>query len=138
MIPEGMPSPYIPRRGTRNPMPPLQYAVYNTCYTGSEAVLAQIETGAELDAVDVQGLTALHRAVSEREPEIYALLVHVGADQHICTRFGVTPARLFEQVFGVTCEEKFKDCNIDVEYFRRKHEERRRQIELSRRNEESR
>ena len=33
---------------------------------------------------------------------MYALLVHAGANKHISTRFRRTPARFFEDVFGVT------------------------------------
>ena len=126
MIPENMPNPFTPGRVALHPMPPLQYAVYNIFYAGSEPILALLEAGAELDAVDENGYTALHQAILEREPEIYALLVSFGADQQLSDRFGETPAMFFKDVFGVTCEEKFKGNKIDADYFRRKHEEKRR------------
>ena len=89
-------------RAPRTSVPPLQYAAYNISYDGSEPILALVEAGAELDASDEKGFTALHQAVSEDESEMYALLVHAGANKHISTRCRRTPARFFEDVFGVT------------------------------------
>ena len=52
-------------RAPRTSAPPLQYAAYNIFYDGSEPILALVEAGAEFDASDEKGFTALHQAVSE-------------------------------------------------------------------------
>ena len=117
-------NPFTPGRYTRHPMPPLQYAVYNIWYTGIEPILALLEAGVDLDAADEFGHTALHQAVSENKPEVYALLAQAGADQHVSAKTfsGCTPAMAFKREFGMTCEEKFRGRTIDAEYFRKKLE----------------
>lgn len=110
---------FTPGRCAIKPMQPLQYAVYDIYYGGVAPILALLDAGAPLDAVDEGGTTALHQAVYEDEPEVYALLVQAGADQHIPDRYGDTPAMRFEQKFGTTCEEKFKGRKIDAAYFRK-------------------
>ena len=110
---------FTPWRATLYPMPPLQFAVYNIYYGGVKPILALLEAGAELDAVDEYGNTALDEAVQQREPDIYALLVQAGANQHIIDKGGSTPAVFYEKVFGMTYEEKFKGMKIDADFFRR-------------------
>ena len=83
-----------------------------------EPILALLKTGTELDAVDAHGATALHEAVARREPDIYALLVQAGANPDLADAGGTTPAMLFEDVYGMTYEEKFRDRIIDADYFR--------------------
>ena len=39
-----------------------------------EPILALLEAGVDLDAADAFGHTALHQAVTENKPEVYALL----------------------------------------------------------------
>ena len=39
MIPDNMPNPFTPGRAALRPMPPLQYAVYNICYAGSDLMV---------------------------------------------------------------------------------------------------
>ena len=114
---------FTPGRCATHPMPPLQYAVYNIYYAGVEPILALLDAGVELDAADKDGNTALHQAVYENEPEVYALLVQAGADQHASDWLGNTPEMRFEREFGMTYEEKFKDRKIDAEYFRKKLED---------------
>ena len=115
---------FRPGRHTRHPMPPLQYAVYNIWYTGIEPILALLDAGVELDAADKFGDTALHQAVDENEPEVYALLVRAGANQQVPDKSwsARTPAMAFEEKFGMTCEEKFRGMTIDAGYFRKKLE----------------
>ena len=115
---------FTPGRFTRHPMPPLQYAVYNIWYTGIEPILALPDAGVELDAADKFGHTALRQAVYENEPEVYALLVNAGANQHVPDKSwsARTPAMAFEEEFGMTCAEKFKGMTIDADYFRKKRE----------------
>ena len=81
-------------------MPPLQYAVYNIYYAGVEPILALLAASVELNTADEHGVTALHEAVYEKKPEVYALLVQAGADQHVPNRVGETPTMRFEQDFG--------------------------------------
>ena len=114
---------FTPSRCAPHPMPPLQYAVYNIYYAGVEPILALLAAGVELNAADEDGNSALHEAVNEKKPEVYALLVQAGADPHVPNRFGDTPAMRFERKFGMTYEEKFKDRKIDAEYFRKKLED---------------
>ena len=123
MTPELPPNPFTPGRCALHPMPDLQYAVYNIWYAGVRPILALLEAGADLNATDEKGTTALQEALYENRTEIYALLVQAGADQHIPNKLGMTPAMAFEREFGMTCEEKFKDRNIDAEYFRKQLED---------------
>ena len=118
-------NPFTPGRFTRHPMPPLQYAVYNIWYTGIEPILALLDAGVELDAADEFGHTALHQAVYENEPTVYALLVQGGADQQVPDKSwsARTPAMAFEENFGMTCEEKFKGMTIDAANFRKAPED---------------
>ena len=118
-------NPFTPGRCATHPMPPLQYAVYNIYYAGVEPILALLDAGVELDAADEDGNTALHQAVRENEPEVYALLVQAGANQHVPNKSysARTPAMEFVEDFGMTCEEKFKDRKIDAEYFRKELED---------------
>ena len=113
---------FTPGRCSLHPMPPLQYAVYNIYYAGVEPILTLLEDGVDLNAADEHGTTALHEALYENKPEVYALLVQAGADPHVPNRIGETPSMRFEQDFGMTYEEKFKDRKIDAEYFRKKLE----------------
>ena len=108
---------FTPGRCARWPMPPLQYAVYNIYYGGKKPILALLKAGVALNDSDEDGTTALHQAVYENEPEIYALLVQAGADQHLKDQLGDSAADAFVREFGMTCEEKFKDQTIDAEYF---------------------
>ena len=114
---------FTPGRCASRPMPPLQYAVYNVWYGGKRDILALLDAGVELDAADENGRTALHQAVYEDEPEVYALLAQAGADQQVPDRFGETPAMVFEREFGMTCEEKFRGMTIDAAYFRKAPED---------------
>ena len=111
---------FTPGRCAPHPMPPLQYAVYNIYYAGVEPILALLAASVELNAADEHGVTALHETVYENKPEVYALLVQAGADQHARNRIGDTPAMRFERKFGMTYEEKFRGRKIDAEYFRKK------------------
>ena len=88
-------NPFTPGRASLWLRPPLQYAVYDIYYGGVEPILALLEAGVELDAADEHGDTALHEAVYESKPEIYALLVQAGANQHKPKKSvaGDTPAR---------------------------------------------
>ena len=113
---------FTPGRCSLHPMPPLQYAVYNIYYAGVKPILALLEDGVDLNAADEHGTTALHEAVNEKKPEVYALLVQAGADPHVPNRFGDTPAMRFERKFGMTYEEKFRGMTIDAAYFRKKLE----------------
>ena len=113
---------FTPGRCAPHPMPPLRYAVYNIYYAGVEPILALLAAGVELNAADEHGVTALHEAVYEKKPEVYALLVQAGADQHAPDWFGDTPAIRFEREFGMTYEEKFRGMTIDAAYFRKKLE----------------
>ena len=115
-------NPFRPGRCASHPMPPLQYAVYNIYYAGVKPILALLEDGVALNAADEHGTTALHEALYENKPEVYALLVQAGADPHVPSRIGETPSMRFEQDFGMTCEEKFKGMTIDAAYFRKKLE----------------
>ena len=110
---------FQPGRCATHEMPPLQYAVYNVYYGGKEPILKLLELGVDIDAADEDGDTALHQAVFEREPEVYALLVQAGANQHAGNSSGYTPAWHFEKTFGESYEEKFKGQTIDAAYFRR-------------------
>ena len=101
-----------------HPMPPLQHAIHNVKIMGYRPILALLKTGAKLDAVDAHGATALHEAVARREPDIYALLVQASANPDLADAGGTTPAMLFEDVFGMTYEEKFRDRKIDADHFR--------------------
>lgn len=85
---------------------------------GYGPILALLKTRVDLDAVDGHGATALHEVVERREPEIYALLVQAGANPDFPDADGITPAMLFEEVFGMTFDEKFRDRKIDAGHFR--------------------
>lgn len=118
-------NPFTPGRSATHPMPPLQYAVYNIWYAGEEPILALLDAGVELDAADEFGHTALHQAVFENEPKIYALLVQAGANQHVPDKSysARTPAMVFKEEFGMTSEEKFRGITIDADYIRKELEE---------------
>ena len=116
-------NPFTPGRCAPHPMPPLQYAVYNIGYDGEESILALLEAGEEPDAADEDGNTALHQAVLENEPDIYALLVQTGADQHIPNWSGETAAMKFERQFGVSYEKKYEGRTIDAAYIRKELED---------------
>ena len=109
---------FTERWASVHPMPPLQHAIYNLKKTGFRPILTLLKTGAELDAVDTHGATALHEAVERREPDIYALLVQAGANPDLADADGTTPAMLFEEVFGTAYEEKYRDRIIDAGHFR--------------------
>jgi len=51
---------------------------------------AVLEAGAEVDAPDSQGVTALMRAIERRHPQAVALLRGYGADLDRKTRAGVS------------------------------------------------
>jgi len=59
-----------------------------------------LEAGAEVDAKDSFGNTALHRAVFESEGrgEVIKALLDAGADQYVKNNYGVSPRSLAETI----------------------------------------
>ena len=103
-----------------HPMPPLQHAVHHIDSAGIEPVLALLEGDTDLNAVDARGCTALHQAVFDDRPDIYALLVQAGADPHIQNRPGSTAARFYEQQYG-PFEHSYWGVGVDAGHFRKQH-----------------
>lgn len=58
------------------------------------AVGAIMQQGADINAAQADGMTALHWAVYRNEPDTVELLLHAGADVTAENRYGVTPLSL--------------------------------------------
>ena len=56
-----------------------------------EAVRKQLETGADVNAPEADGTSALLWAAYQSSPELVALLIEAGADPNAANAFGVTP-----------------------------------------------
>jgi len=66
----------------RNPVPQQQ----------SQEIIALLESGADIHAIDKNGVTALHHAVRFRSPTAVAALLEHGANANqTCKRSGATP-----------------------------------------------
>ena len=59
-----------------------------------EALVALLESGADIDAAMDDGATALHWAVHEQRAEMVAVLLEFGADVTLTNRYGVSPVWL--------------------------------------------
>lgn len=70
---------------------PLADAAEHADWTSARALLAQ---GADVNAVQADGMSALHWAAYQDNPEIAALFVKAGADVRAASRYGVTPLSL--------------------------------------------
>ena len=60
----------------------------------SAAARALVEAGADVDAAEPDGTTALHWAVRQDQAEIAGLLLRTGADANAANRYGLTPLSL--------------------------------------------
>jgi ankyrin repeat protein len=64
-------------------------------WPGTEALRILLDAGAEVNAVDEMGCTALHRAAGRKNHAAIALLTERGANWNLHNRFGFTPKDSF-------------------------------------------
>jgi len=76
-------------------------AIYdNDC---SEIIRALIYTGAEVDAQDNDGDTALHNACQGRNEDIIRFLLACGANPNVYNRHGITPIEMRIKKLNIAC-----------------------------------
>ncbi len=75
---------------------------HTALYDSSDILRLLTENGADVDAPDQDGLTALHLAAENRPPEVLAALLGSGADANSVDSLGRTPLHLAVLVFSLS------------------------------------
>jgi ankyrin repeat protein len=80
-----------------------------------EAVRALVKQGADVNAAEGDGMTALHWAAAKGEPELADILVHAGANVKAITRVGsYTPLHMAAKIGSVSVMDVLLKAGADV------------------------
>ncbi|TDI72321.1 MAG: ankyrin repeat domain-containing protein [Bacteroidetes bacterium] len=75
-------------RRSRNGRRPLNWAAW---YNHSEAITLLLDSGAEIDGMNITGFTPIHHAAEAGSPEAARVLIEAGADVNLPSYAGQTP-----------------------------------------------
>lgn len=75
-------------RRSRNGRRPLNWAAW---YNHAEAITLLLDSGAEIDGMNITGFTPIHHAAEAGSPEAARVLIEAGADVNLPSYAGQTP-----------------------------------------------
>ncbi len=87
---------------------PLHSAVIGS--PREDVILMLIEAGAAVDAVDSDGYTPLHLAISSKQPETASVLIKAGADMYAPSIRGRTPLDFLNAVACLDAVKEITSC----------------------------